>query len=131
MTPQEFLTEMARTASMHNFEEHMNLISRDVKVYGVPEHEVISYDDWFNQCKQEFEDKLLTSVGYDEIHILSEANDVICFIANEEIEASDGTQHAHCIKFYIKHEIDGQWRVTSERILSDEEKEEALKAVLQ
>ena len=131
MTPQEFLSEMARTASMHNFEEHMNLISKDVKVYGVPEHDVITYDDWFNQCKQEFEDKLLTSVGYDDVHIVSETTDVICFIANEEIEASDGTKNAHCIKFYIKHEIDGQWRVTVERILSKDEIEEAKKTNLQ
>ncbi len=131
MTPEEFLFEMARTASMHSFEEHMDLISKDVKVYGVPEHDVITYDDWFNQCKQEFEDKLLTSVGYKDVYTLYKNTDDMCFLATEEIEASDGKKKSHCVKFIIKNEIDGVWRVTLERILTEEEIAEAKSTVLQ
>lgn len=121
MTPQEFLSQMARTANMHNFDEHMNLISKDVKVYGVPDFDLITYDDWFNQCKQEFEDKLLTDVSYQDVHILSETTDEITFVAVETVEASDGKKNVNCVKFVIKKETDGQWRVVLERIMSEAE----------
>ena len=50
---------MAETANKLDFNAHMNLISKDVSVYGVPGFEVITYKDWFNQCKHEFDNKLL------------------------------------------------------------------------
>ena len=43
MNPQEFLDAMADTANRHDFAAHMNLISKDVSVYGVPDFEVITY----------------------------------------------------------------------------------------
>lgn len=121
MTAQEFLSQMGKTANMHNFEEHMNLISKDVKVYGVPDFDLITYDDWFNQCKQEFEDKLLTGVSYQDTHTLSETTNEITFVAVETVEASDGKKNVNCVKFIIKKETDGQWRVLLERIMSEAE----------
>ena len=51
MNPLEFLAVMAETANKHDFQAHMNLISKDVSVYGVPGFEVITYADWYNQCE--------------------------------------------------------------------------------
>jgi hypothetical protein len=52
MTPEKFLSAMAQTANTYNLEAHMNLISKDVKVTGFPEFDLITYDAWFNKCKQ-------------------------------------------------------------------------------
>ncbi len=117
MNPQEFLDAMAETANRHDLAAHMNLISKDVQVYGVPNFEVINYNDWYNQCKQEFEEKLLLRISYDGLHILAEAPGRVVFAAIEMANARDGHEHIYCIEFTIQKEGDGQWRVVQERII--------------
>jgi len=121
MKPLEFLAVMAETANHLDFDAHMNLISKDVSVYGVPGFEVITYDDWFNQCKHEFDNKLLKKVSYDGLNILAETPDRIMFKSIETVEGSDGIVNSNGIEFIIQKEDDGQWRVGQERILPDDE----------
>ena len=123
MSPQEFLDKMAETANKHDFTAHMNLISKDVKVYGIPNYEVISYDDWFNQCKKEFEDKFLLGISYHGLQILAEVPNRVQCIAIEMAKAKDGHENAYCIEFTIQKESDDQWRVVEERILPEAELE--------
>lgn len=121
MKPLEFLAAMAHTANKLNFEEHMNLISKDVSVYGVPGFEVIAYEDWFNQCKHEFENKLLKKVSYHGMNVLAETPERIMFKSVETVEGSDGSVNSSGIEFIIQKEDGGQWRVAQERILPDDE----------
>ena len=124
MTAEEFLSEMAETANTHNLEAHMKLISKVVKAHGFPEFDVITYNDWFNQCKQEFEDKLLVNVSYKNLHTLSETTDEIRFVAVENVYARDGQENTNCIEFTINKENDRQWRVVHERIISSADLDE-------
>ncbi len=121
MNPLEFLAVMAETANKLDFEEHMNLISKQVSVYGVPDFEVISYDDWFRQCKHEFENKLLKKISYQGLNILAQTTDRVMFKSIETIEANDDSIKSNGIEFIIQKEDDGQWRVVQERILPDDE----------
>jgi ketosteroid isomerase-like protein len=123
MNPLEFLAVMAETANKLDLEAHMNLISKDVSVYGVPGFEVIGYDDWFNQCEHEFENKLLKKVSYEGLNILAQTPDRVMFKSLETIEGSDGSVHTSGIEFILQKEEDGQWRVSQERILADDELE--------
>lgn len=123
MNAQNFLDAMASTANALNLNEHMNLISKDVNVFGVPGFEVIAYQDWFNQCQHEFENKLLKQVSYKGLNVLAETPDRIMFKSIETVEASDGERHSSGIEFIIQKEDDGQWRVTQERILPEDELE--------
>lgn len=118
MTAEEFLIKMAETANTHNLDAHMNLISKNVKVIGFPEFDLITYDDWFNQCKQEFENMLLVNVNYKDTHTLSETDNEIRFISVETIYARDGQENINCIEFIIQKEDDEQWRLVHERIIS-------------
>jgi ketosteroid isomerase-like protein len=120
MNPEEFLTVMAKTANNHDFAAHMNLISKDVQVYGVPNFDVINYNDWYNQCKKEFDDRLLHSISYVGLQILAEEPNRVMFAAVEIMEATDGHEIIYGIEFIIQKEEDGQWRVVQERILSGE-----------
>jgi len=124
MTTEQFLSEMAGTANRHEFEAHMNLISKDVKVYGVPEFDVITYDDWYNQCKQEFADRLLLRVTYQGVQTLSESEDEIRFAAVETVEATDGQENINIVEFTIQKEVDGQWRLVLLSIVSKVEAED-------
>ena len=119
MSPLEFLAVMAETANKLDLEKHMNLISKEVSVYGVPDFEVITYEDWYKQCKYEFENKLLKKVSYEGLNVLAETDDRVMFKSLETVEGSDGSINTSGIEFIIQKEDDGQWRVGQERILPD------------
>ena len=121
MHPLEFLAAMADTANRLDLDAHMNLISKGVSVYGVPDFEVITYEDWFNQCQHEFENKLLKKVSYEGLNILAETTERVMFKSVETVEGSDGSTHTSGIEFIIQKEDDGQWRVVQERILPEDE----------
>ncbi len=123
MNAQQFLDQMAQTANALNLDSHMNMISRDVSVFGVPGFEVIGYDNWFKQCQHEFENKLLKQVSYKGLNVLAETPDRIMFKSLETVEGSDGTVNTSGIEFIIQKEEDGQWRVSQERVLPEDELE--------
>lgn len=121
MKAQQFLDEMANTANALDFDAHMNLISKDVRVFGVPGFDVINYQDWYNQCQHEFSDKLLMRVSYQGLSIVAEAADKIMFKSIETVEASDGAKNVNGVEFIIQEEGDGCWRVSQERVLPEDE----------
>lgn len=123
MNAQSFLDLMAATANQLNLDEHMNLISKEVSVFGVPGFEVIGYDDWFNQCQHEFENKLLKQVSYKGLNVIADTPDRIMFKSIETVEGVDGEINSNGIEFIIQKEEDGQWRVSQERILPEDELE--------
>ena len=123
MNAQSFLDLMATTANDLDLNEHMDLISKDVAVFGVPGFEVIGYQDWFNQCQHEFENNLLKKVSYQGLNVLAETPERIMFKSIETVEGSDGEKNSNGIEFIIQKEDDGQWRVSQERILPDDELE--------
>lgn len=117
MNPQDFLNKMADTANTFNFDAHMNLISKDVKVLGFPEFDEITYDDWYNQSKKEFEDGTLKRVTYQGLYVVAEEEDRALFQSVETVESSDGKMNISVIEFTIQKEADGQWRVVKEQIM--------------
>lgn len=123
MNAKQFLDQMAATANALDLESHMNLISKDVSVFGVPGFDVIGYDDWFNQCKHEFGNNLLKRVSYKGLNVLAETPDRVMFKSVETVEANDGTVNTNGIEFIIQKEADGVWRVSQERVLPEHELE--------
>ena len=127
MNAKQFLDQMAATANALDLESHMNLISKEVSVFGVPGFDVIGYDDWFNQCQHEFSNKLLKQVSYKGLNVLAETPDKVMFKSVETVEGSDGTVNSNGIEFIIQQEADGIWRVTQERVLPEDELENDLR----
>ena len=123
MNAKQFLDQMAATANALDLESHMNLISKDVSVFGVPGFDVIGYEDWFNQCRHEFGNKLLKRVSYKGLNVLAETPEKVMFKSVETVEASDGTVNTNGIEFIIQQEADGVWRVSQERVLPEDELE--------
>ena len=123
MKPLDFLADMAETANKLDLNSHMNLISKDVSVFGVPGFEVITYDDWYQQCEYEFTNKLLKQVSYQGLNVIAETPERVMFKSIETVEASDGSVNTSGIEFIIQKEADGQWRVSQERILPEDELE--------
>lgn len=118
---QNWLDACCRAIENYDHAAHMNLISHDVQVFGVPGFDVIGYADWFSQCEYEFNEKLIEHTSYDGLKICQSNEQQIMFLTNETIRATDGTVDTHPIEVVLSQETDGQWRVTQERLLSNEE----------
>ena len=114
---QNFLTRFAQTAISGDHAAHMKMISKKVRLYGVPGHEAITYEDWSQQCAHEFAEGLMKSISYDGLQMKMETDTVICVETHETIEAKDGTVKSHSLEIFIELEEDGAWRLVQERIL--------------
>ncbi len=118
---EKLLQDMARTANKKDFTAHMELISKEVSVFGIPGFDVIGYDDWARQCRHEFENNILKSVSYGPMKVLAHAPGRVMFKTLETVEANDGTCNSNGVEIIIQKEDDGKWRVLQERILPEDE----------
>lgn len=118
---QHWMDQCCTTIQQYDHAAHMNLISKEVQVFGVPGFDVIGYSDWFSQCEYEFSEKLIEQASYQGLKIRQSNEDQIMFLANETIHATDGTVDTHSIEVVLNKEQDGTWRVIQERLLSREE----------
>ncbi len=118
---QHWMDQCCITIQQYDHNAHMDLISKDVQVFGVPGFEVIGYNDWFSQCEYEFNEKLIQQASYQGLKIRQSNKQQIMFMANETIKATEGTVDTHSIEVVLSKEQDGKWRVTQERLLSKEE----------
>jgi hypothetical protein len=117
----DMLEALALTANAGAFTSHMNLISKEVSVYGVPGFEVIGYDDWARQCQYEFDEGILKRVSYEGMQLVNVTQENILFKTIEIVEATDGTINRHGVEILIRMEADGKWRVLQERLLAADE----------
>jgi hypothetical protein len=115
------LEALALTANAGAYTSHMNLISKEVRVYGVPGFEVIAYDDWARQCQYEFDEGILKCVSYAGMQLVSVTQEKVLFKTIEKVEATDGKINQHGVEILIRKEADGKWRVLQERILAEDE----------
>lgn len=117
----EWLDELARTANAKDFTAHMNLISQQVQVFGVPGFEVIGYDDWARQCQHEFAEGILAQVTYRGLKVQAMTPGRVMFKTLETLHTVDGASQTQGVEIVLTKETDGQWRVTQERVLTPEE----------
>ncbi len=118
---QDWLDQCCKTIASYDHAAHMDLISKQVEVLGVPGFDVIGYTDWFSQCEYEFSEKLIAKTSYQGLKIRTSNDNQIMFLTNETINTNDGTVDTHPIEIVLSHEDDGRWRVTRERLLNKTE----------
>lgn len=117
----QWMADSASTATAGDFRAHMNLISKEVTVHGVPKQDTVRYDDWYKQCEQEFADGTLESVSYQGFKIVTSNDNRIMFKTVELLKPRDGKIMEQGIEVIIQREEDGIWRVRQERLLTPEE----------
>ena len=121
MLAQEWMDASAKTATERNFDAHFNLISKKVRVTGVPGFESISYDDWARASEQDFKDGVLQSVTYDGLKMSAHNETQIMFKTLEIIQVNDGSHKTQGVEILIELEEDGVWRVIQERVMTSDE----------
>jgi len=117
----DMLESLALTANAGAFTSHMDLISKEVSVYGVKGFDVIGYEDWSRQCQYEFDEGLLKRVSYEGLRVVTVTPGNVLFKTRETVEGTDGTINQQGVEILIRMEEDGKWRIVQERILADEE----------
>lgn len=117
----DWLTGLVETASKRDHAAHMNLISKNVNLVGVPGFESIGFDDWANQCRHEFENALISDIQYQGLKVRAATDSRIMFVTLETIIASDGSQNQQGIECLLEKEDDGLWRLSQQRVLGEEE----------
>ncbi|MGB0849396.1 MAG: nuclear transport factor 2 family protein, partial [Thiolinea sp.] len=118
MIAQEWMDASAKTATERDFDAHFNLISKKVRVTGVPGFESISYDDWARASEKDFKDGVLVSVTYNGLKMTAHNDTQIMFKTLETILANDGSQKMQGVEVLIELEEDGVWRVIQERVMT-------------
>lgn len=118
---QNWMDSCCQTIQQYDHESHMNLISKEVQVFGIPGYDAIGYSDWFSQSEHEFSEKLIKKTSYQGLKVRQSNDNQIMFLTNESILAADDTTDIHPIEIVLNKEQDGHWRVTQERLLSEEE----------
>lgn len=117
----DWLDALARTANAKDFAAHMDMISKQVQVFGVPGFEVIGYDDWARQCEHEFSAGILARVSYQGLKVQATTPGRVMFKTLETLETNTGENQTQGVEIVIVQESDGVWRVTQERVLTAEE----------
>ena len=113
---QHWLDALAFSAATWNLDDHMALVSTQVKVRGIPGVEVIDYDGWKKRRQNEFSKKLLRSLSYRLHNILAQEEDSVVFTVVETMKSSQGQIITVDKAVNLRREKDGQWRVIQERI---------------
>lgn len=109
------------TLEKRDIDAHMNLISRQVKLFGLADFEFVDYNFWLNQVQQQFASGMITSLRYYLNSIKVDSETQISFTAMEYMTDKDGEEHENPLLVVLGKEADGVWRVIEEKILDKEE----------
>ena len=118
---EQWLKDLADTANAKDLDNHMALISKRISLQGVPGFESIGFDDWYRECKHEFENNILKSVQYEGFKLMKATDTAVMFKTFETVEGTDGIVNAHGVEILLEKEQDGTWRMLQQRIMPDDE----------
>src|SRR5574339_674678 len=87
---QQWLNSFSFSAATWNLHEHMELISRDMQVHGLPSGGVVDYAGFKKRRHNEFEKKLLLSITHKGLELLESQGDSITFAVKETLKSARG-----------------------------------------
>lgn len=110
-----WLDDISFSAATWNLDAHMGLVSRRVKVTGIPNTRHIDYNGWKLRRKNEFDKKLLHSLTYRLHNVLKDEEDRIIFNVEETMKPHKGQSIVSDKDVILRMEEDGVWRVQFEK----------------
>lgn len=114
---EQWLTDAAESAGQKDLKHHMGMISKRISLQGVPGFENIDYDAWYKQCRHQFENAMIKSIGYKGFNLISSTDTQIIFSAFETVMGTDGTLNEQIVEMSLEKEDDDVWRLVLERVL--------------
>ena len=111
-----WLKSMSDSVKNRDLESHMELVSKKVQLYGIPNQDVLGYKDWYRRRRNEFNNNRLASLSYNNLNIKTITLRRLGFEVTEIMQASNGQQIQIDKEILLEQEEDKQWRVVEETI---------------
>jgi hypothetical protein len=117
---EQFLKSYYHTVVTSDLDRHMDLYSREVRLYGVPGREVLEYPDIALRRNNEFNRKLLVRVVFGTPIVLEDEEGEVVYRVRETMKATNGFALMFDVTVTLVLEADGRWRIREQRIANPE-----------
>jgi len=112
----KWLSNITETVKAKDLQKHMDLVSENVAVYGMPSGKTLSYADWYNRRRSEFKRNLLNDLKYDKLKVKNYGLRRLIFDIEEIMDGTNGDIAIIEKQIILEQEQDDQWRVVEETI---------------
>lgn len=112
----KWLTNITTTTNTKDLEAHMDLVSENVAIYGMPNGKVLSYADWRSRRKNEFKRGLLKNLTYNNLKIKTIGLRRLIFDIEEIMDATNGDMAIINKQVILEQDQDNKWRVVEETV---------------
>ena len=113
---QKWLSNITETVKARDLHKHMNLVSENVVIYGMPKGDTLNYADWYNRRKSEFERGVLKDLTYHNLKMRNFGLRRLIFDIEEIMDGANGDMAVINKQVILEQEQDEQWRVVEETI---------------
>lgn len=111
-----WLKQLTRSVETRDLAAHMQLISEQVKVYGLPGGQIVNYRQWKQRRHTEFSQARLLALGYRLINIKTITSLRLIFHVEEIMQACNGMCVLIDKDIILELEADDHWRAVEEYI---------------
>lgn len=111
-----WLDRMSESVKQRDLDAHMELVSKKVLVYGIPNRETLGYNDWKQRRRNEFTRQRLASLTYSNLNIKTITLRRLGFEVTEIMQATTGQRVQLEKEILLEQEADNAWRVVEETI---------------
>ena len=112
----KWLSNITETVKAKNLQKHMELVSENVVIYGMPKGNTLNYADWYDRRKSEFERGILKNLTYNNLKIKNFGLRRLIFNIEEIMDGSNGDMAIINKQVILEQEQDNEWRVVEETI---------------
>ncbi len=112
----KWLSNIAETVASKDLDKHMDLISENVMVYGMPSGKTLNYADWRKRRESEFKRNLIKNLAYDNLQIKNFGLRRLIFTIQEIIDGTNKDMAIINKQVVLEQEQDQKWRVVEETI---------------
>lgn len=112
----KWLSNITETVEAKDLDKHMDLVSENVMVYGMPKGRTLNYADWRKRRKNEFQKDQIKSLAYNNLKLKNIGLRRIIFNVDEVMDGNNGDFAFIKKQIVLEQEQDNQWRVVEETI---------------
>lgn len=112
----KWLSNITNTVETKDLQNHMDLVSENVVVYGMPSGKKLNYADWRSRRKSEFQRDLIRTLSYNHLKIKNIGLRRLIFEIEEIMDGTSGDLAIINKKIVLEEEQDNKWRVVEETI---------------
>ena len=113
---QKWLSNVTETVNNKDLKKHMDLVSENVVIYGMPKGNTLNYADWYNRRKSEFARNVLKDLSYHNLKVKNFGLRRLIFSIEEIMDGTNGDMAVINKQVILEQEQDEKWRVVEETI---------------